>query len=122
MAKYRRGVITSPATANVTDIEWNENDSYDRRSADTDLAGSPVMTKQQGSGSFTMCSGTLPKMYDATLILTVQDVTVSGGSESVASKVFTFSHVTSNRGMSIKNDGGETSGKISFEFGAVTVA
>jgi hypothetical protein len=120
--KYRRGTITSPATANVVDVEWNENDSYDRRAADTDMAGYPVMTKKQGSGSFTVCSGTLPKLYDQTLILSVQDVSVSGGSESVTTKVFTFTHVTTNRGMSLNNDGGESSGKISFEFGEVSVA
>jgi len=119
MAKFRRATITSPSTANVVDFEFNQNDTFDRRSADTDLHGSPVKTKEQGSGSFTLCSGARPSLYDQDMTVVVQDVTVTAGSEVITSRTFTFHHVTLNGGVSANNDGGESSRKISFEFGNV---
>jgi hypothetical protein len=122
MAKLRRAKVTSPATSGVVDIEWNENDSFDRRAADDEMSGTPVMTKQQGSGSITLLSGSLAKLYNHTLVVQAQEVSVADGVETVTTKTYTFTKVSSNRGLSFNNDGGESSAKTSFDFGTVTVA
>jgi hypothetical protein len=120
MGAYRRGKITSPATANVVDIEFNENNRFDRRSVDDSLTASPVKTKKEGSGSFTLRSGTMPQLYNHSLVMTVEDVAVTDGTETITSRTFTFANVSSNRGLSANNDGGESSGKIAFDFSSVT--
>lgn len=120
MPKYRSGKITSPTQSNVVDIEWNENDKFDRRAADDSMVGDPVKLKKEGSGSFTLCSGSFSKIYNAEMIVTVGDVSAASGVETTTTRTFTFTKVTTNVGMSANNDGGESSRKVSFEFGAVT--
>ncbi len=47
------------------------------------------------------------------LTLTVEDVVAANGVETITTRTFTFSEVTSNGGASANNDGGEGSRKIS---------
>lgn len=120
MPKYRRAKIISPSIANVVNFEFNRNDSFDRRSADEDLVGDPVKTKKQGSGSFELCSGSFTEIYNSTMNATVEDVSVVDGTETKTTRTFAFTKVTTNMGMNANNDGGESSRRVQFEFGAVT--
>jgi hypothetical protein len=121
MAKYRRGRITSPANVvNVVNIEFTKNDTFDRRSADDSLTGDPVKTKQQGSGSFELCSGAWTDLYNASMTITVEDVSVANDVETITTRSFAFTKVTSTSGVNANNDGGESSRRVNFEFGAVT--
>lgn len=120
MPKYRRGKITSPAITGVVNIEWNSNDKFDRRSADDSLEGDPVKLKKEGSGSFEVVSGSVAAIYNAAMTVTVEDVAVAAGTETITTRSFAFTKVTTNSGMSANNDGGESSRKVSFEFGSVT--
>jgi hypothetical protein len=120
MPKYRRATITTPATSKVVNFEFNRNDTFDRRAADAEMSGDPVKTKAQGSGSFELCSGAFTNIYNSGLVAVVEDVAVAAGVETITSRTFTFTKVTSNDGMNANNDGGEGSRKISFEFGGVT--
>ncbi|MCE5257007.1 MAG: hypothetical protein LLF89_09205 [Spirochaetaceae bacterium] len=119
MPKYRGGKITSPAQANLVEIKWNESDKFDRRAADDAMKGDPVKLKKEGSGSFTLCSGSYSKLYNHTMIVQVPDVSVSNGVETITTRTFTFDKVTTNTGVSANNDGGESSRDVSFDFGEV---
>lgn len=120
MPKYRRGKITSPAVTGVVNIEWASNDKFDRRSADDSLEGDPVKLKKEGSGSFELCSGTFSPIYNAAMTITVEDVAVAAGTETITTRSFAFTKVTTNQGMSANNDGGESGRKVNFDFAAVT--
>ena len=120
MPKYRRAKITTPSIANVVSFEFNRNDKFDRRSADDVLIGDPVKLKKEGSGSFELCSGSFAAIYNGTLVVTVEDIAVAAGTETVTQHSFSFTKVTTNDGMSGNNDGGESSRKVSFDFGDVT--
>lgn len=121
MAKYRRATITTPAITKVVNFDFNTANKFDRRSADDAMTGIPVKMKEEGSGSFELCSGTFAPIYNGSLVAVVQDVAVSSaGVETITSRTFTFTAVTTNQGMNANNDGGEGSRKVSFDFGAVT--
>lgn len=120
MPKYRRAKIGTPAVTGVVNFEYNTNDSFDRRSADDSLTGDPVKTKKQGSGSFELCSGAFTPIYNGTLAVTVEDVAVAAGVETITSRTLSFTKVTTNGGISANNDGGESSRKVTFDFGEVT--
>lgn len=120
MSKFRRGTITSPAITKVVDIEWNENITEDRRAADTDMTGDPIFTKKEGSGSFTLCGGTMARIGNATMTVVVEDVTFANNVETITNRTFNFTKVVTQSGMNANNDGGEGSRKVSFKFGEVT--
>ena len=120
MPKYRRAKITTPIVGNVINFDFNRNDRFDRRSADDSMTGDPVKTKKEGSGSFELCSGAFTNIYNGSLVATVEDVAVAAGTETITQRTLTFTKVTTNDGMNANNDGGESSRKVSFDFGDVT--
>ena len=117
MPKYRGAKITSPAQANVIDLEFNDDPTFDRRAADDSMIGDPVKTKIAGSGSFSIVSGALPTLYNHTLIVQVKDVSVANAVETITTRTHTFTKVTGKPGYSGNNDGGESTGKVAFEYG-----
>lgn len=118
--KYRRGTITSPAITQVVDIEWNENFSEDRRASDANMTGDPIITKKEGSGSFTLCGGTFARIGNASMTVVVEDVAFANNTETITSRTFIFTKVITQSGINANNDGGEGSRKVSFKFGEVT--
>jgi len=118
--KYRRGTITSPAITQVVDIEWNENFSEDRRSADNAMTGDPIITKKEGSGSFTLAGGTMARIGNAPMTVVVEDVAFANNTETITNRTFVFTKVLTQNGLNANNDGGESSRKVSFKFGDVT--
>ena len=116
MAKFRRGTITSPATTGVVNVDFARSHKFDRRSSDASFNQNPVRTAKGGSGSFELTGNTFTDLYNATMVVAVEDVTASGGVETITNRTFTFSEVTTNSGANANNDGGEGSRKISFDF------
>jgi hypothetical protein len=50
------------------------------------------------------------------MTVTVEDVSAASGVETITTRTFTFTEVTSNSGADANNDGGEGSRKVNFEF------
>jgi hypothetical protein len=116
MAKFRRGTITSPATTGVVNVDFARSHKFDRRSSDASFNQNPLKTAHGGSGSFELTGNTFTDIYNGTLVIVVEDVSAASGVETVTSRTFTFSEVTTNQGANANNDGGEGSRKVSFDF------
>lgn len=122
MTRYRRGTITTPTQADVVNIEWDENNEYDRTQVDSELAGKPVLMRKQGSGSFELTGGVLPTdRYGQNMVMAIEDVSVATATETLTSRIATFTDVTFNRGARSANDGSRGGGRVQFEFGTVTL-
>ncbi len=113
--KFRRGTITSPATSNVAKIDFDRDHKFDRRMADASFNQNPVKTSKGGSGSFDLTGGTFTDLYNASMVMVVEDVTAANG-ETITNRTFTFSEVTTNSGVGADNNGGEGSRRVKFEF------
>lgn len=120
MAKFRRGTITSPATTGVVNIEHNRAHKFDRRQSDASFNQNPVRSIKGGSGSFELLGGSWTDLYNATLVMAIEDVSAANGTETIATKTLTFTEVTTNSGANANNDGGEGGRKVSFEYTDVT--
>lgn len=116
MPKFRRGTVTSPSTANVVKVNFKRSHKFDRRQADNSFNQNPVKTSKGGSGNFVLTGGTWTDLYNASLVIVVEDVTASAGVETITNRTFTFTEVTSNGGADADNDGGESSRTVDFEF------
>jgi len=122
--KFRRGTITSPAVANLKDVSIDQQDERDMRTGDTDMyCKQPVLKKQKCSLKATVMSGDLLALkaaidyHDVTVV--VEDVAVGASGETVTNRTFVMKMATCNIGANADNDGGEGSGSINIEAGAL---
>lgn len=122
--RIRRGTLTvnSVSVAGVANFEWNDAYEMDRSRADNESAGTPVLMKTGGSGSFTLLSGSVASGYAAgNVVLTYIQVTQAAGVETPTNKTATFTGVTFNTGGSVPAEGrGEI--KVSFEYATSALA
>jgi hypothetical protein len=104
-------------------FNYNDSDNFDRRGVDDSLRKTPVKTSEDGSGDFELRSGSVPRLYNDTLVVTQEDVAVAaGGTETITQRTHTFLNVSSNRSGSANNDGGEGAAKVSFTYSGHTEA
>lgn len=119
--RYRRGQMTTPSLTAVYNIQWNDNKTYDRSQADAELAGTPVKMTNAGSGSFEILGGAFPTdRYGQTMVVTIEDVAVGSGSETVTTRTFTFTDVTFNIGAKSAADSSRGGITVNFDYSTCT--
>ena len=119
--RYRRGLMTTPSQSAVYNIQWQDNKTYDRSQADSELGGTPVKMTNAGSGSFEILGGAFPTdRYGQTMVITIEDIAVSGGSETATTRTFTFTDVTFNIGAKSAADSSRGGITVNFDYTACT--
>ena len=110
--------IAGTSVTGVKSIQWDTSNDYNRDTTDDSLHGTPVLTREQGSGTIELEGGTVPACYDQDIVVKHQEVSVATGTETKSEKTTTFHHGTLNKGANVPS-GDVGSRSIKFDFADV---
>jgi len=102
----------------VADVSYNDAFEEDRDRVDDEMSGEVVIMAKEGSGTITIREGDPVSGYvNGDMVVTRNQVSVSGGSESVTPTTKTFKKVTFNVGANVDNNAGPGTISIAFNYG-----
>ena len=121
--RIRRAIVShGTQVLGLANIEFNDNNTFDRSNADNQYSGKPIETIRAGSGTLEFLYGGIGTGYaTSNLVATYYEVSQTNGVETVSTKTATFADCTFNRGFNIPAEGvGRV--KVAFDYSTCTIA